>query len=96
MVEQSRAKRFGWLWVVGIFGCSAVAMAQTPPASTAGTRFDGMYAFVSSRVLSTPAAMGRPQFLWSRSVPAVAPTRRLPICYQTLRYQSSRSYKTLI
>jgi hypothetical protein len=52
MGEQSRAKRFGWLWAVGIFGCSAVAMAQTPPASTAGTRFDGTYAFFSSTKLN--------------------------------------------
>ncbi len=40
--------RGGWLWVVGILGFSAAANAQAPPASAAGTRFDGTYAFVSS------------------------------------------------
>jgi hypothetical protein len=35
-------------WLVGIFCFSAGAIAQTPSASTAGTRFDGTYAFVSS------------------------------------------------
>jgi hypothetical protein len=37
-----------WLWVVGFFGFSAAAMAQTPPLSTASTKFDGTYAFVSA------------------------------------------------
>jgi hypothetical protein len=37
-----------WLWVAGVLGVSAVAIAQTPPASTAGTSFDGKYRFVSS------------------------------------------------
>jgi hypothetical protein len=41
-------KHFGWLWVVGVLGFSAVAIAQTPPASTAGTAFDGKYRFISS------------------------------------------------
>jgi len=41
-------KRVDLLWIVGILGFSAAAMAQTPPASTAGTRFDGTYAFVSA------------------------------------------------
>jgi hypothetical protein len=41
-------KRIGRLWVVGIFGFSAAAIAQTLPSSTVGTRFDGTYAFVSS------------------------------------------------
>jgi len=52
MGRQTRAKSFGWLWVVGIFGCSAVVMAQMPPASTAGTQFDGTYTFVSSTKLN--------------------------------------------
>src|SRR5271166_5967962 len=41
-------KRVGWLWIVGIFGFSAAAIAQAPSSSTAGTKFDGTYAFVSS------------------------------------------------
>jgi hypothetical protein len=45
-------KRVGWLWVVGIFGLSAAAVAQTPPPSTASTRFDGTYAFISSTKLN--------------------------------------------
>jgi hypothetical protein len=45
-------KRGGLLWIVGILGYSAVAIAQTPPASTAGTRFDGRYAFVSATKLN--------------------------------------------
>ena len=36
------------VWVVGIFGFSAAAIAQTLPSSTVGTRFDGTYVFVSS------------------------------------------------
>jgi len=40
------------LLVVGILGYSAAAIAQTPPASTAGTRFDGKYAFVSATKLN--------------------------------------------
>jgi hypothetical protein len=39
------------LWVFGILGYSAAAMAQTPPASTADTKFDGTYAFLSSTKL---------------------------------------------
>jgi hypothetical protein len=41
-------KHYGWLWVVGVLGFSAVAIAQTPPPSTAGRAFDGKYRFVSS------------------------------------------------
>jgi hypothetical protein len=41
-----------WSWILGIFGFSAAAIAQTPPASTAGTRFDGTYRFVSSTKLN--------------------------------------------
>lgn len=41
-------KVIGWLWVVGVFGFSAVALAQTPAPSTAATAFDGTYVFVSS------------------------------------------------
>jgi hypothetical protein len=41
-------KSIGGLWIVGIFGFSAAAIAQTPPPPTAGTRFDGTYAFVSA------------------------------------------------
>ena len=37
-----------WLWVVGVFGFSAVALAQAPAPSTAATAFDGTYAVVSS------------------------------------------------
>jgi hypothetical protein len=47
------------LWVVGIFGYSAVAMAQMPPASTAGTRFDGTYTFVSSTKPNETGRMGQ-------------------------------------
>jgi hypothetical protein len=41
-------KVIGWLWLVGIFCFSAVALAQTPAPSTAATAFDGTYALVSS------------------------------------------------
>jgi hypothetical protein len=41
-------KRGEWLWVVAVLGFSVAAMAQTPPLSTAGTKFDGTYAFVSA------------------------------------------------
>jgi hypothetical protein len=41
-------KRIAWLWVVGSFGCSAAAMAQTPPAQLPVTKYDGTYAFISS------------------------------------------------
>jgi hypothetical protein len=37
-----------WLWIIAIFGFSAVALAQTPAPSTAATAFDGTYAVVSS------------------------------------------------
>jgi hypothetical protein len=39
---------------------------------------------------------GARNFLWSRSVREVAPARQLPICYLSLRHQSTRSHKTLI
>ena len=45
-------KSIKWLWIAGIFGCSEAAIAQTPPVSTAGTKFDGTYAFVSSTKLN--------------------------------------------
>jgi hypothetical protein len=45
-------KRIGWLWVVAVLGFSAAAIAQTPPPSTGGTRFDGRYAFFSSTKLN--------------------------------------------
>lgn len=41
-------KHIGWLWVIGFFSLLATADAQTPSPSTAGTQFDGRYAFVSS------------------------------------------------
>jgi hypothetical protein len=41
-------RRIGLLWVVGFFGLVAAADAQTPPPATAGTAFDGTYAFVSA------------------------------------------------
>jgi hypothetical protein len=41
-------KHFGWLWVVGVFCFSAVALAQAPALSTAGRAFDGKYRFISS------------------------------------------------
>ena len=40
--------RIGLLSIVGFFGLLATANAQTTSASTAGTRFDGTYRFVSS------------------------------------------------
>jgi hypothetical protein len=45
-------RNIGWLWVFGILGYSAAAMAQTSPASTAGTKFDGTYSFLSSTKLN--------------------------------------------
>jgi len=45
-------KATGWLSLVGFFGMLAVANAQTPPPSTAGTKFDGTYAFHSSTKLT--------------------------------------------
>lgn len=41
-------KNIDWLWIAGCFGLTAVAHAQTPPSFTAGTKFDGTYAFVSA------------------------------------------------
>lgn len=41
-----------WLSVVGFFGLLASANAQTPQPSTAGTQFDGKYAFASSTKLN--------------------------------------------
>ncbi len=38
----------GLLSIVAFFGLVAVADAQAPPASTAGTRYDGTYRVVSS------------------------------------------------
>ena len=41
-------RQIGLLSVVGFFGLLATADAQAPSASTAGTKFDGTYRFVSS------------------------------------------------
>jgi hypothetical protein len=41
-------KVVGWLWLVGIFCFSVVALAQTPVPSTAATAFDGTYGLVTS------------------------------------------------
>jgi hypothetical protein len=41
-------KLVGLLWIAGFFGLLAAANAQTPSPSTAGTTFDGTYAFVSA------------------------------------------------
>ncbi len=42
-------KDTGWWYIIGFFGLLATAAdAQTPSSSTAGTKFDGTYAFVSS------------------------------------------------
>jgi hypothetical protein len=51
--EGRHVKKWGgWLCVVGILGFSAAALAQASPASTAGTRFDGTYPFVSAMKLN--------------------------------------------
>jgi hypothetical protein len=39
----------GLLWIVAFSSLLAAAYAQAPPPSTAVTRFDGTYAFVSSK-----------------------------------------------
>ena len=41
-------KRIGLLSIVGLFGLSAIANAQTPSASPLGAGFDGTYRVVSS------------------------------------------------
>jgi hypothetical protein len=45
-------KRIGWLWPVGFFGLAVAAVAQTTSSQTAGSQFDGTYAFVSSTKLT--------------------------------------------
>ena len=40
--------QIGLLSIIGFFGMLAAAAAQTPPASPAGTAFDGTYPLVSS------------------------------------------------
>lgn len=42
------SKTAGLLWVCGFFGVLASANAQTPPASTAASAFDGTYRLVST------------------------------------------------
>ena len=52
----------GWLWLVACFGLAVAADAQTPLPQTAGSQFDGTYAFVSSTKLNetfTVASQGR-------------------------------------
>jgi hypothetical protein len=47
-----------WLWLVGVFGFSAVALAQTP-AQPPVSAYDGTYAFVSAtKVNETYAVTG--------------------------------------
>ena len=47
-------KHIGWFWVIGFFGLLAAANAQAPSPPTAGTQFDGTYAFVSvTKVIET-------------------------------------------
>lgn len=41
-------RHIGLLWTVWFFGLLAAAHAQSPSSSTAGTAFDGTYAFVSA------------------------------------------------
>jgi hypothetical protein len=41
-------KHIGWLGIVGFFGLVAAANAQTPPAPTPVTKYDGTYTIVSS------------------------------------------------
>jgi hypothetical protein len=51
--------QIGLLGVVGFFGLIAVAYAQPPSASTAGTQFDGTYRLVSAaRVNKTYVTRG--------------------------------------
>lgn len=42
----------GWLGLVACFGLGVAADAQTPSSQTAGSQFDGTYAFVSSTKLT--------------------------------------------
>jgi hypothetical protein len=41
-----------WLWLVGITGFSAAAIAQAPPPSTGEPAFDGTYRIVSSAMVN--------------------------------------------
>ena len=50
--------RIGLLCSIGLFGLVVAADAQTLPSSTAGTRFDGTYAFVSSTKLNETYTTG--------------------------------------
>ena len=55
-------KSTGWLSLVGFLGLAVAADAQTPFSQTAGSQFDGTYAFVSSTKLTemfTVASTGR-------------------------------------
>ena len=44
-------KSFWWAWI-GFFGSVAVANAQTPPPSLAGTPYDGTYRLVSAATVN--------------------------------------------
>jgi hypothetical protein len=45
-------KGIGWLGLVACFGLTAATDAQIPLSQTAGSQFDGTYAFVSSTKLT--------------------------------------------
>jgi hypothetical protein len=45
-------KRVAWLWIAGFYGLVAAANAQTAPPPSAGTQYDGDYAFVSATTLN--------------------------------------------
>jgi len=76
-----------WLWVFGILGYSAAAIGQTPPASTAGTRFDGKYAFVSSTKVNET-------YMGGGTRPSLCPDKKarpqLTVVNGRARYSSSR------
>ena len=62
-------RQIGLLSIVGFFGLLATANAQTPPASTAGTKFDGTYRLVST-------AKVNPMYTSSKGDMAPCPDRK--------------------
>ncbi len=61
------------LWVAGIFGFSAAAIAQTPPPSTTGTKFDGTYAFASGTTLNETSTNYNGHLIRCRTPPKAGP-----------------------
>jgi hypothetical protein len=57
--EEHMPQHIGWLWILVFFGLLAAADAQTASPPTAGTQFDGTYAFVSRTKVNETYAVPR-------------------------------------